>query len=79
MDFEDITLGEIEEIEEYAGLPIAEIADTSKVGTQKLRTALAWIIKRRVDANFTIDDAKKLKASELFELMNSLGDSEKKA
>lgn len=77
MDFEDITLGEIEEIEDYAGLPISEIGEMDKAGTHKLRLALAWIIKRRDDPKFTIADAKKLKASELFALLD--GGTEKKA
>jgi hypothetical protein len=78
MDFEDITLGEIEEIEDYAGLPIQMVGDMNKVGTHKLRIALAWIVKRRENQSFTIEDAKKLTASELFALMGDGGDEEKK-
>lgn len=70
MDFDDITLGEIEEIEEYAGLPITDIGDMQKVGATKLRTALAWIIKRRENPDFTIQDAKNMKSQELFDLMD---------
>ncbi len=77
MDFEDITLGEIEEIEDYAGLPISEIGNMEMAGTHKLRVALAWIIKRREDPNFTIKDAKNMRASELFALLD--GEEEKKA
>ena len=42
MDFEDITLGEIAEIEDYAQMPFANIADDG-IGVIKLRIALAWI------------------------------------
>jgi hypothetical protein len=59
MDFEDITLGEIAEIEDYAKLPFSDIAE-ERVGVIKLRIALAWIIKRRTDPNFKITDAEKL-------------------
>ena len=68
MDFEDITLGEIEDIEEYAGLPISSIA-SNEPGVIKLRVALAWILKRRIDPNFTIDDARKLSTKQLGELL----------
>jgi hypothetical protein len=78
MDFEDITLGEIEEIEDYAGLPIQMIGEMDKVGTHKLRTALAWIVKRRENPKFTIEDAKKLKASELMTIMGGDDDKQKK-
>jgi hypothetical protein len=78
MDFDDITLGEIEEIEDYAKLPIQMIGEMDKIGTHKLRIALAWIIKRRSNKDYTIEDAKKMSASELFALMGDGGDEEKK-
>lgn len=78
MDFEDITLGEIEEIEDYAGLPIQMIGDMNKVGTHKLRIALAWIVKRRDNPKFSIEDAKKMKASELLSIMGGDDDEAKK-
>jgi len=78
MEFEDITLGEIEEIEDYAGMPIQMIGDMDKIGTHKLRIAFAWIVKRRENSTFTLDDAKKMKAAELFAIMGDGGDSQKK-
>jgi hypothetical protein len=59
MDFEDITLGEIAEIEDYAQLPFSDIAE-ERLGVIKLRIALAWVIKRRENPDFTIADAEKL-------------------
>lgn len=59
MEFEDITLGEIAEIEDYANLPFSDIAE-ERIGVIKLRIALAWIIKRRENPEFTIADAEKL-------------------
>lgn len=59
MDFEDITLGEIAEIEDYAQLPFSDIAE-ERVGVIKLRIALAWIMKRRENPEFSIADAEKL-------------------
>jgi len=64
MGFDDITLGEIEEIEDFANMSITEIGE-DKPGVIKLRIALAWILKRRIDPTYTIDDARKMSAKEL--------------
>jgi len=70
MDFEDITLGEIAEIEDYAQLPFSAIAE-DRVGVIKLRIALAWIIKRRTQPDFTIEDAEKLTTTDMNLLFES--------
>jgi len=67
MDFEDITLGEIAEIEDYAQMPFANIAEDG-IGVIKLRIALAWVIKRRTNPDFTIADAQKLTPSDFAQL-----------
>jgi hypothetical protein len=67
MDFEDITLGEIAEIEDYAKMPFSEIGD-EKIGVIKLRIALAWIMKRRINPDFTIADAEKLTPNDFAQL-----------
>jgi hypothetical protein len=67
MDFEDITLGEIAEIEDYAQLPFSDIGE-EKVGVIKLRIALAWVLKRRIDPKFTIKDAEKLTTTDMASL-----------
>jgi len=72
MDFEDITLGEIAEIEDYAQLPFSDIAE-DRIGVIKLRIALAWIMKRRVNPDFTIAEAEKLTPGDFAELF---GDDE---
>lgn len=77
MDFEDITLGEIAEIEDYAKLPFSQIAEEG-VGVIKLRIALAWVIKRRNNKDFTISDAEKLSAKDFAELFGDEGDEAKK-
>lgn len=77
MDFEDITLGEIAEIEDYAKLPFSDIGEEG-VGVIKLRIALAWIIKRREDKTFTIADAEKLTAKDFAELFGDEDDEAKK-
>jgi hypothetical protein len=67
MNFEDITLGEIAEIEDYAQLPFADIGE-ERIGVIKLRIALAWIIKRRQNSDFTIAEAEKLTPTDFAEL-----------
>lgn len=76
MDFDDITLGEIAEIEDYANLPFSEIGE-EKVGVIKLRIGLAWIIKRRTNPQFTIKDAEKLTATDMAALFESDDDTKK--
>lgn len=71
MDFDDITLGEIAEIEDYAQLPFSDIGD-EKLGVIKLRIGLAWIIKRRTQPDFSVADAEKLTTTD----MNSLFESD---
>jgi hypothetical protein len=75
MDFEDITLGEIAEIEDYAQLPFSQVGD-EKIGVIKLRIALAWIIKRRTNPDFTIAEAEKLTPNDFAQLFGD--DSTKK-
>jgi hypothetical protein len=75
MDFEDITLGEIAEIEDYAQLPFADIGD-ERLGVIKLRIALAWVIKRRTNPDFTIAEAEKLTPADFAALFGD--DSTKK-
>jgi hypothetical protein len=79
MDFDALTLGDIEDIENYAGLPVSFIADTTKPGAAKLRTALVWIVKRKADPTFTIDDARNLPSSEMNAILFGEVDEEKKA
>ena len=67
MDFEDITLGEIAEIEDYAQLPFSDIGE-ERLGVIKLRIALAWVIKRRTNPDFTIAQAEKITPAEFAEL-----------
>ena len=76
MDFEDITLGEIAEIEDYAQLPFSDIGD-DRIGVIKLRIALAWVIKRRTNPDFTIDEAQKLTPGDFAELFGDDSNTKK--
>ena len=70
MDFENITLGEIAEIEDYANMSFSEIGD-DKPGVFRLRIGLAWVMKRRVDPSFTIKQAEALTPTDLTDLFGS--------
>ena len=72
MDFENITLGEIAEIEDYAKMSFSEIGDDTP-GVYRLRIGLAWIMKRRTEPNFTIKQAEALTPNDLTDLF---GDDE---
>jgi hypothetical protein len=69
MNVEDLTLGEVEEIEQYAGKPLATLAD-GEAAKGSLMVALAWVIGRKENPNMTLNDAKKMTMSEITELLN---------
>lgn len=70
MDFENITLGEIAEIEDYARMSFSDIGE-DKPGVYRLRIALAWIMKRRADPSFTLGQAEQLTPNDLTDLFGS--------
>lgn len=76
MDIKDLTLGEVAKIEELSGLPIAAIAEDDKP-KGKLLAAVGFVIMRRTDPKFTLEQANKFTISEIQALMVS-GDNEKK-
>lgn len=70
MEFENITLGEIAEIEDYAKLSFSEIGE-DKPGVYRLRIGLAWIMKRRTEPGFTIKQAEALTPTDLTDLFGA--------
>ena len=68
MNVNELTLGEVEEVENYAGLPLAALAD-SEAQKGKLMVALAWIMKRKTDPSFTLHQAKQMTSKELNDLL----------
>lgn len=68
MNVNELTLGEVEEVENYAGQPLAALAD-SDAQKGKLMVALAWIIKRKADPSFTLHQAKQLKMEDINSLL----------
>lgn len=70
MNVEDLTLGEVEEIENYAGLPLSSLADTDKP-SGALMVAIAWVAKRKEDPSFTLHQAKMLTSKELTDILGA--------
>lgn len=67
---EDLTLGDVEDVEKYAGQPLASLADASS-NKGRLMTALAWVIQRKENPKFSLEDAKKMPMGEITKLLNS--------
>ena len=70
MNVEDLTLGEVEEIEGYAGVPLASLADNT-TPSGKLMVAVAWVLKRKENPSFTLQQAKMLTSKELNDLLGA--------
>ena len=72
MNVNDLTLGEVDEVETYAGVPLSTLADENTSNT-KLLIGLAHVLKRKEDPKFSLEHAKKLTMTEITAL---LGDDE---
>lgn len=68
MDIQNLTMGEITQIENLSGKAFADMSDES---AQKgaLLTALAFVIKKRTDPNFTFQDAQKLTMADIEDML----------
>ena len=62
IDPDDFDLGELEDIEQYAEVPITGIL--SGAPTAKALTAMVWVVLRRTDPAATVDDARKIKPAD---------------
>jgi len=60
LDISDLTIGEICEIEDLTGMPLDALGQADK-HKGKMLQALAFIVKRREDPDFTFEDAGKIK------------------
>ncbi len=69
-DFETLTIGEVETIEHISGSPIDSLMDDSALKGKSLK-AVVFIIKKRDNAMFTLDDAAKLSFKEAMDLLNA--------
>ena len=75
-DFESLTLEEVETIENLIGLSIDEAFGNGKPKGKALKV-FTWIMKKRTNPSFTIEEASKLSLRDALSMIQ--GDSEKKA
>ena len=70
-NFDDLTFGDLEKLEEAAGRPAGQIiADYEKdLLTVKDMIALIYVIKSMTDPDFTLDDARSIKLTALSDEM----------
>lgn len=66
-DWNDLSLGELEDLETATGMSAAEMAENAS--RPKVLTAVLWVIRRRTDPTFTLEDARQVKLSALASMM----------
>jgi hypothetical protein len=64
LNLDDIELGELETIEDVAGAEAVEAMMAGRM-TAKAVVAVAYVVKRRENPAFTIEDARKIKVNAL--------------
>lgn len=64
MNVNELTMGEIDEVETYAGVPLSSLT-SSETSNTKLLIGLAWVINRKTDPKFSLEHAKKLTMNEI--------------
>lgn len=67
--FEDLELWEMEEFEELCGVALADVVNGAPVPI-RATAALVFIVKRKSDPTFTYEDARRVKLSEVAEILN---------
>ena len=76
MDIQNLTLGEITQVENLSGRAFVELSD-EEAPKGALLTALAFVVKKRADSNYTYEEAQKLTMADIEEIMTP-DSSEKK-
>src|SRR6478609_6572189 len=61
--FDDFELGDLEWLEDFLGKPLTDLGNLNSV---KAGIGLVYLVRRREDPAFTVDQARKVKASALF-------------
>jgi hypothetical protein len=74
-DFESLTLEEVELIENLTNSSIDEAFDNGKPKGKAL-SAFVWVVSKRDNPNYKMEDAKKLSLKDALEMIK--GDEEKK-
>lgn len=76
-DFESLTIGEVETIEQISGAPIDALMDEKALKGKSLK-AVVFTVKKRENAAFTLEDAAKLSFKDAMSIINSGDDSDPK-
>jgi hypothetical protein len=63
MDYEALTLNEVEEVEKLTGVSIDAIANDGQPKGRVLKV-LIWVMKKRENSSYTLDEAGKLTLAE---------------
>ena len=66
-DLDEITLGEMEELEDLLGVEAVRDLMNGKGASAKMLVTLVYIFKRRTNPEFTMDEARKMKVTALSE------------
>jgi hypothetical protein len=74
MELQDLTMGEIEEIEEIAQDSISNALSSDGANRTKALIGIAWVVKRKSDPGFTLDKARGLTMREINDLLEGLTD-----
>jgi hypothetical protein len=65
LGFDALSLGECEEFEEMTGVSVSSLEESAVGLPIKAITVLVWLTKRRDDPDSSLEDARKLKISDL--------------
>lgn len=68
IDLNDFTLGEVEEIEQVAGVYFRDLFSSNKHGAGI--AACLWVLKRRTNPDYTLADAKAEKLRDIHLVFN---------
>jgi len=61
VDLDDLTIEEVEQVEDITGVPIDELAQQSGRPKGRMLRALAFVVLRRDDPSVTLEDVGKLR------------------
>lgn len=78
MDFMQLSLAELEELETHTGVPLGQLMTKLAAGdySAKMLQGLTFILNRRVDEQFSLDDAKDASFSEALAVLSGNDDDD---
>ncbi|EEH64392.1 hypothetical protein HMPREF0044_0129 [Gleimia coleocanis DSM 15436] len=73
-----LTLGEVEEIENHTGLSMTEIGEQFETGKGRFSTItyIVYLLKRRENPDFTLEDARAIQLNQLDETFRFINANE---